>query len=125
MNIQQAVQTVYKNYFNFGGRSRRSEFWYFILFTFLVQIALALPALMISKNLETLFGIVSGLFSLFNVIPSFAVTFRRLHDAGKSAWNLLWMLLPILGQFYVLYLYCKPSDSPNRWGSQPISPNQF
>lgn len=125
MNMKQAVQSVYKNYFNFKGRSNRSEFWYFALFTILIQIVLGILAYFLPESVGKLLSIVSGLFSLFNFIPAYAVWFRRIHDVGKSAWNILWLFLPILGAIYLLVLACMPSDGPNKWGNEPLSPNQF
>lgn len=148
MNMQQAVKSVYKNYFNFKDRSSRSEFWYFFLFTTLVQTVLYIPALFLPRQFVMVLMFVSGLFTLGNFIPSWAVTFRRLHDVGVSAWLLVKIsalimvcsflvrmipsvtilriiLLGMLGSLlYLLYLYCCPSQGPNHWGHEPLSPYQ-
>lgn len=56
------------------------------------------------------------------LIPNIAVAVRRMHDVGKSGWNLLWSLIPILGWLYVLYLEVQPSTGPNQYGEGPAAP---
>ena len=95
---------AFNRYFDFDGRSNPPEFWYFNLFNLLVTIVLAsimeaVPAL---AFLYYVYGVVT-------VIPSLSVSVRRLHDVGKSGWNLLWILTGI-GGIYVLYLWTKPSE---------------
>ena len=53
------------------------------------------------------------------LIPSFSVTIRRLHDINKSGWNLLWMLIPLLGAVYIIILnILKGTDGDNKYGAQ-------
>lgn len=48
-----------------------------------------------------------------------SLAFGRLHDAGKSAWNILWYLLPIVGWIILIIFYCKPSEKgENAWGPE-------
>jgi uncharacterized membrane protein YhaH (DUF805 family) len=52
----------------------------------------------------------------------FAVTVRRLHDTGRSAWILLVGLIPIVGAIYLLYVTVQGSTSEaNQWGANPLS----
>ena len=84
-----------KKYSQFGGRSRRKEFWFF----FLLCIAISIVATMIDSilGMSTLIGGVYGpitlLAALALVIPQWAVGIRRLHDTGRSGW---WMLLGLI-----------------------------
>ena len=73
---------MFRNYVNFSGRAQRSEFWWFTLFSFIVQALLNLAP------------VVGWIFSLAVLLPSLAVTVRRLHDTGRSAWWL--MIYPVL-----------------------------
>ncbi|MFP6566191.1 MAG: DUF805 domain-containing protein, partial [Dehalococcoidia bacterium] len=66
----EAISRGFSNYFTFTGRARRSEYWFWVLFTSLVQV---IP-------------LIGGLIGLAALIPSLAVTSRRLHDIGKSGW---------------------------------------
>lgn len=82
-----------RNYVNFSGRARRTEFWYFILFSCLLLIvAMALDVVC--------FGTPYGLFylvvALFLFLPQLAVSARRLHDTGRTSKWLLWNYLALL-----------------------------
>ena len=60
--------------------------------------------------------IVSGVIGVY----CFIIEWSRLHDAGKSAWNLLWYLVPIVGWIILIVLYCQPSEKgENAWGPEP------
>ena len=108
MNFGEAIQTCFQKYAIFKGRARRSEFWYWCLFHLLVGFSLGL----IPKV-----GIV---FLLLLYLPSFAVTIRRLHDVGKSGWNYLWIMLPIIGSILILIWSCRDSEpGENIYGPNP------
>lgn len=78
-----------RNYVNFSGRARRSEYWYFILFSFLLLlVAMLLDLICFGQS-----GIFYGLAGLFLFLPNLAVMARRLHDTGRSAKILLWYYL--------------------------------
>ncbi|NPC92020.1 DUF805 domain-containing protein [Bacillus sp. WMMC1349] len=128
---------VLKNYAKFEGRARRKEYWMFFLFDSLVRIAIALVGGviggLIGGTIEGFFaGIVLGfylgavIYSLAVLIPTLAVSVRRLHDTGKSG---LWMLLslgfiiPLLNIILGLVLtvfYCFDSEEKeNQYGPNP------
>ncbi len=95
----------YRRYFDFSGRSRRKEFWMFMLFIFLVSIVLGfvmvatmgvgLAALQGGANPLAMsgsmgiVGIILVIFALATIIPSIAVQVRRLHDLNQTGWLLL------------------------------------
>ena len=87
MSFGEAIKSVFSKYATFSGRARRSEFWYFLLFNFLVSFVLGLIPFL---------SVVSGLWALAVLIPSLAVTVRRFHDIGKSGWNYLIIVIPEL-----------------------------
>ena len=102
-------------YAEFEGRSRRSEYWYFALFNALITYG-ALGLEMVLVGTTIFYMIVSLAF----FIPSFAVAVRRLHDIGKSGWNILWGLLPIIGWILLLIWLCTDSQvGRNKWGPNP------
>lgn len=91
MNFMDAVEHVFTHYAVFEGRARRSEFWYFQLFHFVVVFVLG--ALSFTGFLATLLG----LYMLASLIPNIAVCWRRFHDIGKSgAWYFI-SFIPIEG----------------------------
>ena len=72
--------TVLQKYFVFSGRARRSEYWYFILFHYLILIAFGLIGNLVKMPL------LSSLYTLVIIIPSISAIVRRMHDVGKSGW---------------------------------------
>ncbi|MEM9045645.1 MAG: DUF805 domain-containing protein [Pseudomonadota bacterium] len=84
MGFVEAVRVCLQDYFKFSGRARRPEYWWFILFMVLADIAIPI----LDRELfgtEKMLGI-EGLFVLFTAIPALAVTWRRLHDVGRPGW---------------------------------------
>ena len=82
-----------RNYVNFSGRARRTEFWYFILFSCLLLIvAMALDVVCFN----TPYGVFYLLVALFLFLPQLAVSARRLHDTGRTSKWLLWNHLALL-----------------------------
>jgi len=110
LGFNEAVGTCFSKYFDFSGRARGSEYWYFFLFTCILYIvATILDMSIFGYTLEDygpLYMITS--FALF--IPSISAAARRLHDSGKSGW---WQLLyfTIIGAFLVLYWLIRKGDS--------------
>ena len=101
---------VLKKYTVFTGRSRRSEFWYFVLFNVIISIILSILGLQIG------FPLIENLYSLAVLLPSLAVGVRRMHDINKSGW---FYLIP----FYNLYLCCLDGTvGENRYGRDPMRP---
>ena len=111
---------AFKKWNDFDGRANRSEYWYFVLFSFIIGIIFNIidfTLLGYDPMDATSIGILSGIFNLVCIIPSLSITVRRLHDVNKSGWNMLWALT-IIGAFYVLYLeIIKGSEGDNRYGS--------
>ena len=100
---------VYKNYANFKGRARRSEYWYFILFYYVFSIAAAL----IDSAIKDEVGYIGIVYAFATIVPSLAVGVRRMHDVGKSGW---YILIPI----YNLVLFCTNGDvGNNEYGNDP------
>lgn len=105
----------WRMYFNFSGRARRKEYWYFVLFNALISFLIS--------SVETLiYGqtILTFLYSFAILLPSLAVCIRRLHDIGKSGWMYLVALIPLIGQIWIIVLFCKDSQpGTNEWGPNP------
>ncbi len=122
MTFQQAIQSGFRNYVNFEGRASRSEYWYFVLFTFLVSMALNIVDLMLFHSSTGSFHInaLGALFSLAVLLPSLGLAFRRLHDTERSAWWLL-INLTIIGGLVTLVFNCLPgTPGPNKYGPDPL-----
>ena len=106
---------AYKNYANFSGRDTRQQYWMFVLFNFIIAVIL-----MIIDSLIGTAGLLSGIFSLVNILPSIAIATRRLHDIGKSGWWQLIVLVPIIG-FIVLIIWLAKQgmEGANQFGDDP------
>jgi uncharacterized membrane protein YhaH (DUF805 family) len=120
-----AVKSVYDNYANFGGRARRSEYWWFALFLFLVDLVAMLLAAFTTRasgmnEIGTAILLALILFSLASIIPALAVAVRRMHDTNRSGWWLLLYLLPIIGSIILLIWKCTSgTPGPNTYGADP------
>ena len=98
-----------QNYANFDGRATRSEYWYFVLFNFLIAFAVGFVTAIIGLSA------LSTLYSLGLLIPSWAVAIRRIHDTGKSGW---FVLVPI---YNFVLLVSKGQDVENEFGPVPTA----
>lgn len=105
---------VIRNYAGFTGRARRKEFWMFALVNFLIVILLR-----IVQDILGVPPLISILYSLFILIPSWALFVRRLHDTGSSGWLSLLALIPLVGLIVVLVFGCLDSDGTNKYGISP------
>jgi uncharacterized membrane protein YhaH (DUF805 family) len=106
-----------KNYANFNGRARRSEYWYFTLMNTIILIGLQVFAGVCASggmgSIAMILGLLYLIYSLGTLIPSIAVGVRRMHDVGKSGW---FLLIPI----YNLILACTDSQAgSNEYGLNP------
>ena len=85
MGFAEAVQSCLQQYVGFSGRARRSEYWWFFLFTILVSIvAGVLDSILGTMDDETNVGVIGTIASLALLLPSLAVAIRRLHDTSRS-----------------------------------------
>lgn len=118
VSFPEAIKRFFTHYADFSGRSRRSEYWYVILFNMIVSTVLTA----VFKDANGI-SIVASLWSIAILIPSLALCVRRLHDAGKGGVWLLWILLPIAGPIILLVQYCKDSEpGANQYGPSPKYP---
>jgi uncharacterized membrane protein YhaH (DUF805 family) len=106
MTFFQAIASGFRKYADFTGTASRSEFWWWTLFATLTGAILTTAANAIFGGAES--G-VNGLWSLVVLLPSLAVTVRRLRDAGFGWGHVFWPLLPIAGVLIVAVLCTQPS----------------
>lgn len=112
---------VLKKYAVFSGRARRKEYWYFILFNILINIILSVvDGLTGNLDPDTGVGLLSSIYTLAILIPSIAVSVRRLHDTGRSGWWLLISFVPLIGFFILLFFMLQNSKAEqNKYGNNP------
>ena len=111
---------VLKQYNDFKTRARRKEYWMFTLFSVIISSILTLIDNNLGTEVNTGTGLFGGIYSLLILVPTLAVSVRRLHDIGKSGWMLLVALIPLIGAIWLLILFCKDSQiEENKWGANP------
>jgi uncharacterized membrane protein YhaH (DUF805 family) len=128
MNMQTAVTTVLGKYATFTGRATRSEYWWWVLALILLMLvlgvidgALVAPVMGFEQFSPEAAQPLSTLASLALLIPSLAVSVRRLHDVDRSGWWYLLSLIPVIGTLVLLYWYVQPGTSgDNRFGPEPV-----
>jgi uncharacterized membrane protein YhaH (DUF805 family) len=142
----------FRRYADFSGRSRRMEYWSFALLNFIVMTVLMLVLFGIGGATSTMSGLESASpFALFGVfasgfgliiliywlaviVPSIAVTVRRLHDRDMSGWwyggLLIASFIPIVNilaaiGFIVMFVFLllPGTPGPNRYGPDPKDMN--
>jgi uncharacterized membrane protein YhaH (DUF805 family) len=125
---------VWRKYAEFDGRSRRKEYWMFVLFNFLAILALAAiggVGLAISEDYGGILFVPLGIYVLAGIIPGLAVGVRRLHDTGKSGWLLLVFMLVgmipfigFIGAIIQIVFMCQDSEpGTNQYGPNPKYPD--
>ena len=122
MSFQDAVRTcLQRKYADFHGRARRSEYWFFILFTAIVgAVAGILDALFGTRSeMYSGTGPIQGVLQLALLIPTLAVGARRLHDTGRSGWWLLIGLIPLIGWIVLIVFFVQDSHPDNQYGPNP------
>ena len=129
LSFRKAVKSSFSKYATFSGRARRSEFWWFQFFWVAIYFAMIIllgiggalgKELGGGNALATILVIIYGIFTialLALIIPSIAVTVRRLHDVGKSGWYYFISFIPFIGLILLLYWVCLDSEpTTNEYG---------
>lgn len=129
MSFGAAILAAFEGFMVFRGRSSRTEFWWFFLFTILASLLASILELFIATKMISI-GVNVAFF-----MPLLAVTVRRLHDTGRSFLYLAILFVPIplvmigpevwgLGQLFaiasMLLILCLPGNTGNnRFGPDP------
>ena len=102
--LADALSEFWINYIGWG-RATRSEYWFAYLFYGILAAWVAM------------FLGLGDLWALATIVPFFCVGARRLHDTGRSNWNICWSFLPIVGWIILLVYLCqKGSTTANKYG---------
>lgn len=109
-----------KKYAVFSGRSRRKEYWFFVLWYTIIIIGLGILDSILGTQTAKGIGLLGTLYGLALLIPSLAVTVRRLHDTGRTGWWILIGLIPILGWIVLLvFMFLDSQPGSNEHGPSP------
>jgi uncharacterized membrane protein YhaH (DUF805 family) len=111
---------VLRQYVDFTGRARRTEYWMFILFSFIILIVLGvLDNLMGMAFVPGSYGPLGLIYILAVFLPSLGVGVRRLHDTGRSGWWMLLAPIPLVGIVLIVFLAIEGDRGPNAYGPDP------
>jgi uncharacterized membrane protein YhaH (DUF805 family) len=102
---------VLKQYADFEGRARRSEYWFFALFSTIISIAISYIGLTMNAP------VIGTIYSLAVLVPSIAVAIRRMHDVDKSGW---YCLIPF---YNIILAFTEGTKGPNEYGPDPKDPD--
>ncbi len=128
MGFIDAIKTcIVEKYVDFSGRASRSEYWWFSLFNFLLQMGIFVIQIAVIATAPDLFMAVQGLSLVVGLglfLPHLSLTVRRLHDIGKSGWYiLLIILLSFICVGIILWLVWMLSEGElvNQYGPPPTN----
>lgn len=97
----EAISVCFSKYVTFKGRASRSEYWYFVLFNFLVGLVTGFLDVMIF-GIENELSPLNSLASLALFLPTLAAGVRRLHDTNRSGWWYGWFFIAAIGVAVVM-----------------------
>jgi len=119
-----SIKICFKKYFVIDGRASRSEYWYWVLFIFIISLFVDyLDAMMAGVpwlEYEKLYGPLGIIVTITTLIPGFTVGVRRLHDVNKSGW---WLLISftVIGLIPLLiWGITKGDNGKNQFGDYPL-----
>ena len=129
-SFQVAAKRFFTKYATFSGRASRSEYWWWTLAAVAVSIVLniiiGLGTTTSSLSSTPDFGpaaifgyVLLGIWGLATLVPSLALSVRRLHDGNFSGWLLLLLLIPFLGASAVLVFMILPSNPAGQRFDRP------
>jgi uncharacterized membrane protein YhaH (DUF805 family) len=99
-----AFVSAWQRAFDYSGRSRRPDYWWFVLANIIISFVLLLL-----NSAASFFGWIYSIYTLASIVPSLPLSIRRLRDAGKP-WPWIFIsLIPIIGGIWLIYLLCQPS----------------
>ena len=126
MSFSDAVKSFWSNYATFGGRSRRSEYWFAQLFLLITNlVAAGIDLALLGGDVDQFMaqgggGIVGLVWIAVTLVPLIAVLVRRLHDTNRSGWWALIGLIPLAGFIVLLVFTVTDSDTgDNQFGPSP------
>jgi uncharacterized membrane protein YhaH (DUF805 family) len=127
--IENFRNIVTKQYFDFNGRTRRRDFWLYVLVYFIIYIVVSFIESILGFRggygypyMYYSFNPLTSILSLALLLPSLGIGARRLHDIGRSAWWMLIGLIPVVGWLILLYWNVQPGTAgTNEFGPDPKS----
>jgi len=127
MNIGQAIASFFKNYANFKGRARRSEYWWVALFIGVVSLVLQAATAHVSmvdiggtSVAVTSYSPIYYVWLLAILVPGLALIVRRLHDTGRKGTYYFMILIPVVGGILMLIRLAEDSQPGANAYGEPV-----
>ncbi|MDR1973906.1 MAG: DUF805 domain-containing protein [Bacteroidales bacterium] len=108
------VHVIRFQYADFKGTATRKEYWIYVLFSGVFGWLLATIGAFANGTIGLIGTIVFLCITLALLVPSVAISVRRLHDTGKSGWWLFIAFIPIIGSIWLLVLLCQKGETANK-----------
>lgn len=125
----QSYISMWKNFGNFSGRTRRRDFWLALVMNMIIVgvlyaiLASGIATMVVTGQMSGLAKIATALLSIYGLavfIPSLSLIVRRLHDTDKAGWWFLIAFVPFVGGIALLVFYCiEGTSGANRFGEDP------
>lgn len=124
LSIFKGYISVIKNYIDFSGRARRTEYWLFYLCNMIIAaisyVFYFIGIKIQSNTMIMIFALFILIFGLVVLLPGIAVTVRRLHDIGKSGIWYFITFVPFIGGICLLILLVTAGTTgSNQYGLDP------
>ena len=118
---------AFRKYAVFSGRATRSEYWSFVLVWVLINISsIIVSRVDFPDVIGGMIGVAYAVYWFATLIPWLALTVRRLHDTGRSAWWLPMYFIPFGGLVLLVFMCLRSEPRPNKYGmpySKTEAPN--
>ncbi|MDR3092938.1 MAG: DUF805 domain-containing protein [Endomicrobium sp.] len=107
---------ISNHYIDFKGRASLVQFWYFVLINFVLCFVFCfiLPIIFVKMIGVFDFWVLNILWWAL-LVPSIAITTRRLHDTNRSGWFQLVGLIPVVGWIVLIILLVLGPVNPNKF----------
>jgi uncharacterized membrane protein YhaH (DUF805 family) len=108
-------------YADFNGRSRRMEYWMFVVGIIVASIITNIidGILGMTGMVLGVYGPLTTLLLLGTLVPSIAVGVRRLHDQDKTGWLMLLGLIPLVNLVLLVFMFLEGTKGDNQYGPDP------
>lgn len=118
--ISNFMEIILGKYAQFKGRAGRSEFWMFYLVYFIIGAVFSILMNLVASIsfLYYIILVLQVIVILGLLVPTLAVSVRRLHDIGKGGGWIFINLIPLIGSIWFLILLIKEGEKvANRFGN--------
>jgi uncharacterized membrane protein YhaH (DUF805 family) len=119
MDFSQAVVSGFRKYANSYGRAARSEYWYWTLFSFMVDVLAMIADRIAFPQVE--WGPVGVVTGVLLFLPGLAVSIRRLHDIDRSGYWVLLTMTIILIPLLIYWACVRGTTGDNDFGPDPLA----